>query len=231
MAAALRPLILGAALRCLARSAMAATSRTTSRGGLVLAHALERGLAHQAVGGPAAEIRLDHQLRLHPAGIAAPLRRRNPVERRLGDLQRMQPLPQILRDRPRVAGADAPRIDEPAVVVIADHQRADGARQHGRRHVAADHEFLRVGAFRLDEGLGPAGRDKAHRRASTRCLRAPSRRPARSTSEPSVSKCSLQRIGPERLARRPASPRARRLRSISGSPVRSRPSRWSRSNT
>ena len=127
-------------------------------GRLVFAHALERGLADEPVRGPAAEVRFDHQLGLDPANVAtAAFGVGDLIERRLGDLQRMQPLPQIARHRLAVAGADAPGIDQSAIVVIADHQSADRPRQHARRRIAADHEFLGVRAFGLDEGLAAAG--------------------------------------------------------------------------
>ena len=126
-------------------------------GRLVLAHALEGRLAHEAVGGPAAEVRLDHHLRLDPAHVAAAFLRGQALERRPRDLERMKALPQVLRHGVRIAGADAARIDEPSILVIADHERADRLRHGGRRRIAADHEFLGVGALGLDEALRAAG--------------------------------------------------------------------------
>src|SRR5207247_58396 len=52
--------------------------------------------------------------------------------------------------------ADAAGIDEPAAVIITDHQGTDGLRQRGRERIASHYEFLGVGAFRLDEGLRAA---------------------------------------------------------------------------
>ena len=199
---------------------------------LVLAHALEGSLAHQPVAGPAAELRLDHHLRLDPVDVApAPFHGGDDVERRLLGLHRMQPLPQIARGRVRIAGADAPGIDELALVVIADHQRADRPRHGGRRRIAADHEFLCVRAFGLDERVRRDRSGTARRRASTRCLRATCGRRAAGSPRrlPRNARCSGSAV--------PASSAAssRRLsaalRSSSGCSRRSWPSRCSRSNT
>src|ERR1700730_3498306 len=56
----------------------------------------------------------------------------------------------------RKAGADAARINEPAVIIISNDQRPDRVRHGGRRRIAAHGEFLRIGAFRLDENVRPA---------------------------------------------------------------------------
>ncbi len=61
---------------------------------LILAHALERGLADEFVRGPAAEMRLDHRFRLDPMNVAAAcLCAGNFIKRRFIDLDCMQPLP------------------------------------------------------------------------------------------------------------------------------------------
>ena len=56
------------------------------------------------------------------------------------------------------AGADPAGVHELAVLVVAEHQRADEVLRHRGRHVAGDDELLAVGAFRLDPGAGAAGR-------------------------------------------------------------------------
>src|SRR6202011_916160 len=99
---------------------------------------LECSLAHERIRGPAAELGFNHHLWLDPFDIAAPsLLARDLIERRLLRLQGMQPLPQIRRDRAGVTRADAAGIDEPAAVKIADHQRTNGLRRHGRERVAS----------------------------------------------------------------------------------------------
>jgi hypothetical protein len=67
----------------------------------------------------------------------------------------MQPLPELACHGLGVAGADAPRINEIAAVVIAGDQRADRAGQHGRGGIAANHEFLGVRALDLEEAVRP----------------------------------------------------------------------------
>jgi hypothetical protein len=101
---------------------------------LVLAYALECRLAQQSIRGPATEMRLDHHPGLDPAHVvAAGLGAGDLREGRLFGLQCVEPLPQIPRHHPRVAGADAAGIDQPAFVIIPDDQCAYRLQQRGRR--------------------------------------------------------------------------------------------------
>src|SRR5271170_6529250 len=104
----------------------------------------------------AAELDLDHQLRLDPDGVLAPFVRRQ-RDRRRASLQFVQPLAKIAGGFVRVASADAAGVAKLAVLMNDDGERADGARIVARRRIAGNDEFLRIVTFDLDEILGPPG--------------------------------------------------------------------------
>ena len=146
-------------------------SRTTSLRRLVLAQTLERGVAHVALRREARERDFGDELRLDPDALAAALLLRDLAERRLVAAQRLELLPQVARGLHRVAGAGAAGILQLAVLVIAEHQRADRALQVRGVLVADDDEFLVLPALRLDPVFVAA---RAIRRVAPlrdRCLR------------------------------------------------------------
>jgi hypothetical protein len=86
----------------------------------VFAHPLERSLAHELVTGPAAEIDLDHRARLEPFHLGAPLHRRQLVERRFLPHERLEPAREITLLFSAKTGADAARVAQAVLVVIAE---------------------------------------------------------------------------------------------------------------
>ena len=145
-------------------------------------------------------------------------------------LQRLQPAPQLLRHRLRIAGADAAAIAQLAVLVVADDQRPDGVAHDARKRIAHHHELLPVGAFGLDPAFGAAGnirRIGALRHDAFELHAAGLLQHQRAV----VVERLAQPDGRGLLWRAATGRRARSWRCVSGSAVRSAPSRWRRSNT
>ena len=128
-------------------------------GRLVLAEALERGMAQQAVAGPLGERDLGHQLRLHPVRAARGRARAVRRERGGAPLEPAQARAQALEGGVVEAGADAAGVDETAVAVVhAEEQRAKLGARTLRVGIAADHELLPGHALHLEPRRSPAGR-------------------------------------------------------------------------
>ena len=79
-------------------------------------------------------------------------------ERRVVPAQRRQQLGQLPQRGLREAGADLARVAQPAVLVVAQQQRAQLGPAPPRRGVAADHELLLGRALELEPVAGPAVR-------------------------------------------------------------------------
>ena len=174
-----------------------ATSSTISSGARSSRSPLKDALADQSVRGPAAILDLADQLRLRPAHAllgAGGQRVARACGFARGDLVELRRAAH--RDwSAGIAGADAAGVVELALVVVAEHQRADRALGGGRGHVAEDDEFLPQHALGLEPMRRRARGDTADRCASTRCLRARGGRRARTSSARPASRCSLKRIG------------------------------------
>ena len=125
---------------------------------LVLAHALQRALADQLAAGPAAEFHLDHDLRLDPFHLAR--RRSSSGILSSGVSLRatgVEPSLQIALLLLAPAGADAAGVAQPALLVIAEQQRADQAAALVGWLVADDDELLVAGALGLEPVAAAAG--------------------------------------------------------------------------
>ena len=145
-------------------------------GRLVLAQALEGGLAHHAVAGPAGELDLGHQLRLQPSARRGLLARRAVA----GEGRSSSAASSFSRGSSRVdlvgaeAGADAADIDEMLAAVDADQQRAELPVR--RRSSRRSPPHGRRGTWLWSScRCGPS--DRAHRAAWRRCLPATCGRP------------------------------------------------------
>ena len=198
---------------------------------LILAHALIRRLPHAVAMRPAVEIDLHHHLRVHPDRRArTALLLRQGVEGGLVALERLEFAVQVARALMGETGAGAAGIAQFAVIVDAEHQRADRMRVRARGRKARDHEFLPVRTFGLDPVVAAAGmigrvgalRDDAFQA-----------HPAGMFEQHRAAFCrsnSLRRKGSCAGARRAASP-APPCAHASGKGRRSLPSRCSRSKT
>jgi hypothetical protein len=120
--------------------------------GLVLAQALEGGVAQQAVAGPAAILHLRDKAWLDPAHVRS-LGRLDAFERRLRARERLELLAQAARDAAAETGADATAVAQGLAVEDAHEQRADATGVALARRVAADHELVAPAALGLDPGL------------------------------------------------------------------------------
>ena len=162
--------------------------------------ALVGRLADLAVARPTADLGTDHELGSDPSDvleIATPsttvILRRRRVERRAVLGQRLQPLEQVLPDRPGEATADLSGRSQLVALVHADGHRAEVARVAAPRRPAADHELLLGPDLDLQPGSSPATRFVAgapgfapslRRRSARRRRRTPSRRRRHATSGP-----------------------------------------------
>src|SRR5215470_12463038 len=115
-----------------------------------------------AVVGPVGEPHLADQLRLDPV-VSLPHRNRSALEWRRRPLQRLELLPKALEAGVVEAGADLGDVDEPALVVEADVQRAEVAARALRIRVATHHELLPALALDLDPLARAAARVRARR--------------------------------------------------------------------
>ena len=92
---------------------------------LVLAQAAEGGVAQDAVGGPGAELDLGDELGLDPDDAARRVGGQLLGEGRGLAAERREPRHQVARHLAAEAGADPAGVHELAVLVVAEHQRAD----------------------------------------------------------------------------------------------------------
>ena len=118
-------------MSCLRTAAWCRSSRRTSPRRLVFAQALESGLADEVVGGPGGEVDLGDELGFDPDSAAAGFWRDGFEGRGLG-AQFVERVAQAGVDLLGEAGAGASGIDELAVVVVAEEQRADAVDAHSR---------------------------------------------------------------------------------------------------
>src|SRR3954452_9473321 len=128
---------------------------------LVIAQTEETRVPQPAVAGPLGEAHLRHQLRLDPgraahAGDLVVAREWSRVA-----LQLAHPLAQLAQRLAVESGAHLARVDEVAVTVVAEQQRAELLARAARRGEPADHELLPVLALELE----PVARARGHVRA------------------------------------------------------------------
>src|SRR5688500_4748252 len=105
-------------------------------------------MAKPSVARPFAEGYLHHELR--PDEALALLRPRVVGERRPVGFQRSQPGREVLELLHREAGSDLSGVEELAVRVGADQERAEPRPASLRIRVAADHELLLIQALELE---------------------------------------------------------------------------------
>src|SRR5205807_4049748 len=116
-----------------------------------------RRMSHVLLRGETREGDLSDELGLDPDPFAAALLLRQLAEGGCRAAQRLQLLPQIARGLGGVASAGAAGIAQLAVLVVAEHERADRTLEMRRILVAEDHEFLVLPALRLDPGITAPG--------------------------------------------------------------------------
>src|SRR4051794_13766926 len=116
---------------------------------LVVAQATEGRVAQLAVAGPLAEAHLGDQLRLHPAGLARQLADRI-GEGGLRLLELAQLRAEIAQCLLVETGADLARVEQLALLVVADQQRPELGAGALRSGETADHHLLLVGALELE---------------------------------------------------------------------------------
>src|SRR5215212_6471110 len=124
---------------------------------LVLAKALIGGVPKQAVARPAPQLDLGHELRLDPAHAPDRISGQLVREWRRRPFEPLQLITQTARHRVLEAGPDPADVHELALVVHRHDERADHLAGRRRGHVAGDHEFLALGALRLEPILHAAG--------------------------------------------------------------------------
>ena len=127
-------------------------SCTTSFAGLSSRTPLKAAWRTGAVAGPAAKIDLDHHLRLDPDGVAPP-RCSSAAERRTATTCVSIACSISIRSRAKtcvIAGAGPAGIAQFAVVVGAEHQRADRAWHRRSTANSRRPRIPAVGAFGLD---------------------------------------------------------------------------------
>src|SRR4051812_29875262 len=116
--------------------------------GLVVAQAEEARVAQAAGARPLGEAGLRDELRLDPRDPRF-FDRRAVGERRIGAPERAQAAAEVAQRLVVEAGADLARVAQPAVVVVADQERAELGARPLWRGVAADHELLALLALHL----------------------------------------------------------------------------------
>ena len=121
---------------------------------LVFAQPFEGGLTNEAIGRPAGELDLGHQLRLEPDDAGLLLRRADPGEGRLRRLDRLQLRQQVLDLGGAVARSDAADIDEVVAAIDADQKRPEFAVGRG---IGADDHLMPGAALGFRPGLRAAG--------------------------------------------------------------------------
>ena len=193
---------------------------------LVFAQAAERGVAQIVVRGPAAELDLGDELRLDIADLACRFAAEPLREGLDGSADALEPPVQVLGDRGRESGADAAGMEQPAVLVVAQHQGADGLARDGGRDIAGDHEFLPLRAFRFHPVLAAARAVGAVAQLRHHPFQA---QPAGMPQDQIAvcSKCSLNSAGCAISG--PSSRSSACFAAVSGRRVRSKPSRYIRS--
>src|SRR5262249_41132268 len=116
-----------------------------------------RRLPYQPVRGPVVKLHIAYDLRLDPAHALFRAHWQRVAERRARRRDFLQRLVEIARLFVRIARADATGVHELAVLVITEHQGADGTRRDRRRHVADDDELLAQHALALEPILATPG--------------------------------------------------------------------------
>src|SRR5690606_33561537 len=122
-------------------------------GTLVLAQSAEGCVSDDAIGRPCAKLNLRHELWFDIASLIGILGRDPCCEGTLGNARLLEFLEEIRRHPVIETGADSAGIDEILLVIIAQHQGADGFRRGGRWDITCNDEFLPPGAFGLDPVL------------------------------------------------------------------------------
>src|SRR6476660_63293 len=127
-------------------------------GRLVLANALKRCLSNAIAVCPAAEIDLDHHLRLHPNRFSgALLFCRDRLKWRLGCLDGLELTIKRARHFVCKTRPGAPCVFEFIAIIDTEHPRADGACVSCRGYQARNDEFLTIRAFGLDPFMRTPG--------------------------------------------------------------------------
>src|SRR5580704_18842220 len=130
---------------------------TDLTGGLVFAQAVERGLADEVVGTPCGEVNLGDELGLDPDGSVARVGRHGFEGCRVAT-ELVEARAQVGMNFTGEAGASASRVNELALLVVAEEQRSDSIDVVRGQGEAADDQLLFVDALELAP-VGTAIRD------------------------------------------------------------------------
>src|SRR5690606_15886221 len=114
---------------------------------LVLPHTTKGGVSDVSISSPATELDFRHQFGSEEDDILTLDRRQFLLKRALRDLQLLHLAEQRLGDLVAVTGAHPASMLQLAVLVIAHHQRANGAAGDRGGDIAGDNELLPRRAF------------------------------------------------------------------------------------